>query len=120
MSSFIAVFAHLFLRLSADQRAGIRFDVGVAPPEILLQALLSAGASTRFTMSPTKPVYANALLSTAPSAVYHEPRGDQSHVGDLMVIALVSVGIFFMHNGFLLSGLILTVRSFPAKSPAWH
>lgn len=39
-----------------------RFDVGVAPPEILLQALLSAAASTRFTMSPTKPAYANALL----------------------------------------------------------
>ena len=36
-----------------------RFDVGVAPPEILLQALLSAGC---FTMSPTKPAYANALL----------------------------------------------------------
>lgn len=39
-----------------------RFDVGVAPPEILLQALLLRAASTRFTMSPTKPAYANALL----------------------------------------------------------
>ncbi len=120
MSSFIAVFAHLFLRLPADQRAGFRFDVGVAPPEILLQALLSAAASTRFTTSPTKPAYANALPCTAPSAVYHEPRGDQSHVGDLMGIALVSVGIFFMHNGFLRSGLTPTVRSSPVKSPAWR
>lgn len=38
-----------------------RFDVGVAPPEILLQALLSAGCFYAFTTSPTKPAYANAL-----------------------------------------------------------
>ena len=40
-----------------------RFDVGVAPPEILLQGVcFLRAASTRFTMSPTKPAYANALL----------------------------------------------------------
>lgn len=40
-----------------------RFDVGVAPPEILLPGVaFCQAASTRFTMSPTKPVYANALL----------------------------------------------------------
>ncbi len=33
---------------------------------------------------------------------YHEPRGDQSHVGDPDGHRSVSVGIFFMHNGFLL------------------
>ncbi len=35
-----------------------------------------------------------------------------------MGIALVSVGIFFMHNAFCCSGLTPTVRSFPVKSPA--
>lgn len=39
-----------------------RFDVGVAPPEILLQALLSAGCFYAVYTSPTKPAYANALL----------------------------------------------------------
>ena len=49
-----------------------RFDVGVAPPEILLQALLSAGC-----------FYAVYYVTyKTPSAVYHEPRGDQSYVGD--------------------------------------
>jgi antigen polymerase len=36
----------------------------------------------------------------------------------LMIIALVSVGIFFMHNGFCCFACIPTARYFPAKSPA--
>lgn len=43
MSSFIAVFAHLFFGFPLTSVLVFRFDVGVAPPEILLQALLSAG-----------------------------------------------------------------------------
>ncbi|MGC6745947.1 WzyE family oligosaccharide polymerase [Escherichia coli] len=41
---FIAVFAHLFFfGFPLTSVLVFRFDVGVAPPEILLQALLSAG-----------------------------------------------------------------------------
>lgn len=47
---------HLFLRLSAKLTSILvfRFDVGVAPPEILMQALLSQPVSTRFTTLPIK------------------------------------------------------------------
>ena len=52
-----------------------RFDVGVAPPEILLQALLSAGCFYAV-------YYVTYKTRLRKRAVYHEPRGDQSHVGD--------------------------------------
>ncbi len=51
---------------------------------------------------------------------YHEPRGDQSYVGDPDGYRAGSVGIFFMHNGFLLFRLNSYIRSFPVKSPAWR
>ncbi|MDU7303574.1 MAG: ECA oligosaccharide polymerase [Escherichia coli] len=80
-----------------------RFDVGVAPPEILLQALLSAGCfyavyyvtyktrlRKRVADAPRRPLFTMNRVETNLTWVI------------LMGIALVSVGIFFMHNGFLL------------------
>ncbi|HDH7791548.1 TPA: ECA oligosaccharide polymerase [Shigella flexneri] len=80
-----------------------RFDVGVAPPEILLQALLSAGCfyavyyvtyktrlRKRVADVPRRPLFTMNRVETNLTWVI------------LMGIALVSVGIFFMHNGFLL------------------
>ncbi|STF34123.1 Putative ECA polymerase [Escherichia coli] len=78
-----------------------RFDVGVAPPEILLQALLSAGCfyavyyvtyktrlRKRVADVPRRPLFTMNRVETNLTWVI------------LMGIALVSVGIFFMHNGF--------------------
>ncbi|ELH6269653.1 ECA oligosaccharide polymerase [Salmonella enterica] len=80
-----------------------RFDVGVAPPEILLQGLLSAACfygvyyvtyktrlRKRVVDVPRKPLFTMNRVETHLTWVI------------LMGIALVSVGIFFMHNGFLL------------------
>ncbi|EIY8247225.1 ECA oligosaccharide polymerase [Salmonella enterica] len=80
-----------------------RFDVGVAPPEILLQALLSAACfygvyyvtyktrlRKRVVDVPRKPFFTMNRVETHLTWVI------------LMGIALVSVAIFFMHNGFLL------------------
>ncbi|MDH8511666.1 WzyE family oligosaccharide polymerase, partial [Klebsiella pneumoniae] len=77
-----------------------RFDVGVAPPEILLQALLSAGCfyavyyvtyktrlRKRVADVPRRPLFTMNRVETNLTWVI------------LMGIALVSVGIFFMHNG---------------------
>ncbi len=79
-----------------------RFDVAVAPPEILLQALLSAACfyaiyyvtyktrlRKRVTDVPHKPLFTMNRVETHLTWVI------------LMGIALISVGIFFMHNGFL-------------------
>ncbi len=118
---FSLLFCSPFLRLPADQRAGFRFDVGAAPPEILLQALLSAGCfyavyyvtyktrlRKRVADVPRRPLFTMNRVETNLTWVI------------LMGIALVSVGIFFMHNGFCCSGLTPTVRSSPVKSPAWR
>ena len=54
-----------------------RFDVGVAPPEILLQALLSAGCfyAVYYVTYKTR-------LRKRVADVPRRPRGDQSYVGD--------------------------------------
>lgn len=98
-----------------------RFDVAVVPPEILLQALLSAGGfyavyyvtyktrlRKRVADAPRRPVFTMNRVETNLTWVI------------LMGIALVSVGIFFMHNGFCCSGLTPTARSSPAKSLVWR
>ena len=80
-----------------------RFDVAVAPPEILLQALLSAACFYA--------VYYVTYKTRLRKRVEGKPRRPlftinrvEAHLTwvILMAIALVSVGIFFMHNGFLL------------------
>ena len=92
-----------------------RFDVGVAPPEILMQALLSA---TCFYA-----VY-YVTYKTRLRPVNHAPRRPlftmnrvETHLTwvMLMIIALVSVGIFFMHNGFLLFKLHSYSQIFSAE-----
>ncbi|SPX20409.1 Putative ECA polymerase [Escherichia coli] len=98
-----------------------RFDVGVAPPEILLQALLSAGCfyavyyvtyktrlRKRVADVPRRPLFTMNRVETNLTWVI------------LMGIALVSVGIFSCTTAFCCSGLTPTVRSFPVKSPAWR
>jgi antigen polymerase len=80
-----------------------RFDVAVAPPEILLQALLSAACFYA--------VYYVTYKTRLRKRVEGKPRRPlftinrvEAHLTwiILMAIALVSVGVFFMNNGFLL------------------
>ncbi|XPE34636.1 hypothetical protein ACNKHN_21740 [Shigella flexneri] len=55
--------AHLFLRLPADQRAGISAsDVGRAARNLVAGVAFCGLLLRRLTTSPTKPAYANALL----------------------------------------------------------
>ncbi|SNY78269.1 ECA oligosaccharide polymerase [Enterobacter sp. CC120223-11] len=80
-----------------------RFDVGIAPPEILLQAQLSAACFYAMYYVAYK-----TRLRAARSEVERRPLFTMNRVEThltgclLALIALVSVGIFFMHNGFLL------------------
>lgn len=98
-----------------------RFDVAVAPPEILLQALLSAACfyaiyyvtyktrlRKRIADAPYKPLFTMNRVETHLTWMI------------LMGIALISVGIFFMHNGFLLFRLQSYSQIFPVKFPAWR
>lgn len=80
-----------------------RFDVGVAPPEVLLQTLL---ASVCFYA--VYYVSYKTRLRPASSGVPRRPLFNMNRVETnltwilLMGLALLTVGIFFMHNGFLL------------------
>ena len=80
-----------------------RFDVGIAPPEILLQAQLSAACFYAIYYV----TYKTRLRASRPEAE-RRPLFTMNRVEThltwmlLAVLALVSVGIFFMHNGFLL------------------
>ncbi len=80
-----------------------RFDVGVAPPEVLLQTLL---ASVCFYA--VYYVSYKTRLRPASSGVPRRPLFTMNRVETnltwilLMGLALLTVGIFFMHNGFLL------------------
>lgn len=80
-----------------------RFDVSVAPPEILLQTLLASvcfyavyyvSYKTRLRRAvsdaPRKPLFTMNRVETNLTWIL------------LMGLALLTVGIFFMHNGFLL------------------
>jgi WzyE protein. len=80
-----------------------RFDVGVAPPDILLQTLL---ASVCFYA--VYYVSYKTRLRPASSASLRRPLFTMNRVETnltwilLMGLALLTVAIFFMHNGFLL------------------
>lgn len=80
-----------------------RFDVGIAPPDVLLQALLFA---TCF-YAVYYVTYKTRLRSTAAPWV-RRPLFTMNRVEThlmwflLAAMALLCVGIFFMHNGFLL------------------
>ncbi|VTP82664.1 putative common antigen polymerase [Leclercia adecarboxylata] len=80
-----------------------RFDVAVVPPEILMQALLSATCfygvyyvAYKTRLRPARPDVERRPLFTMNRV--------ETHLTWVMLmgIALVTVGIFFMHNGFLL------------------
>ena len=80
-----------------------RFDVGVAPPEILLQALLSAGCFYAVYYVPYKTRLRKRVADAPRRPLFTMNRVETNLTWViLMGIALVSVGIFFMHNGFLL------------------
>jgi antigen polymerase len=97
-----------------------RFDVSVAPPEILLQALLAATCfyAVYYVTYKTRLRSAQA----APRRALFTMNRVETHLTwvMLMTIALVSVGIFFMHNGFLLFKLNSYSQIFRPKSPAWR
>lgn len=59
---FHCCFAHLFFGFPLTSVLVFRFDVGVAPPEILLQALLSAGCFYAVYYVTYKTRLRNALL----------------------------------------------------------
>ncbi|EOU9562462.1 ECA oligosaccharide polymerase [Cronobacter dublinensis] len=82
-----------------------RFNVAVVPAEVLLQALLSAGCFYAVYYVTYKTRLRAARTSERPSGggLFAMNRVE-THLAWIMMmaVALVSVGIFFMHNGFLL------------------
>ncbi|MDV5354313.1 ECA oligosaccharide polymerase [Enterobacter asburiae] len=80
-----------------------RFNVGVAPPNILMQTLLAAVCfyGIYYVTYKTRLRATSTLTPRRPLFTINRVEAHLTWV-ILMVIALVSVGIFFMHNGFLL------------------
>ena len=93
-----------------------RFDVSVAPPEILLQTLLIAVCfyAVYYVTYKTR-------LRSASREVAHRPLFTMNRVEThlawviLMGLALLCVGIFFAHNGFLLFKLNSYSQIFSAE-----
>ncbi|MBN0473848.1 WzyE family oligosaccharide polymerase, partial [Pseudomonas aeruginosa] len=91
-------------------------DVSVAPPEILLQTLLIAVCfyAVYYVTYKTR-------LRSASREVAHRPLFTMNPVethlawGILMGLALLCVGIFFAHNGFLLFKLNSYSQIFSAE-----
>ncbi|MGP3593498.1 ECA oligosaccharide polymerase [Vagococcus sp. WN89Y] len=80
-----------------------RFDVGVAPPDVMMQSLLAAACfyAIYYVTYKTR-LRAKADVQTRrPLFTINRVEAHLTWVM-LVAIALVSVGIFFMHNGFLL------------------
>lgn len=80
-----------------------RFDVGVAPPEVLLQTLLAAVCfyAVYYVTYKTRLRAGSTQVTRRPLFTINRVEAHLTWVL-LMVIALLSVGTFFMHNGFLL------------------
>ena len=93
-----------------------RFDVSVAPPDILLQALLAATCFYAVYYVTYKTRLRSAQAAAPRRALFTMNRVE-THLTwvMLMTIALVSVGIFFMHNGFLLFKLHSYSQIFSAE-----
>ena len=112
-------FADLFFGFPLTSILVFRFDVGVAPPEILLQALLSATCfyAVYYVTYKTR---LRAAKDTAPRRPLFTMNRVETHLTwvMLMTIALVSVAIFFMHNGFYCLSYSPIARFSPPKSPA--
>lgn len=80
-----------------------RFNVAVVPPEILLQALLAAGCfyGVYYVTYKTR-LRPRGQTPTGPGLFTMNRVETHLMWVILMAVALVSVGIFFLHNGFLL------------------
>ncbi|WP_039055064.1 ECA oligosaccharide polymerase [Enterobacter sp. Bisph1] len=80
-----------------------RFNVAVAPPGIMMQSLLAAACfyGVYYVTYKTRLRAKAEHASRRPLFTINRVEAHLTWVM-LMVIALVSVGIFFMHNGFLL------------------
>lgn len=94
------------------------FNVEVVPPEFLLEALLSAtGFYAIYYVS-----YKTRLrpASSQPSRQFFTINRVEAHLtwGILAAIALGTVAVFFLHNGFLLLSCTVTARSFLPKCQA--
>ncbi|MBB1202996.1 O-antigen assembly polymerase [Enterobacteriaceae bacterium 89] len=80
-----------------------RFDVGIAPPEILLQALLSAVCFYAIYYVTYKTRLRARRIQAERRPLFTMNRVETHLTWMLLaLVALVSVSIFFMHNGFLL------------------
>lgn len=112
----VAVSADLFFGFPLTSILVFRFDVSVAPPEILLQTLLIAVCfyAVYYVTYKTR-------LRSASREVAHRPLFTMNRVethlawGILMGLALLCVGIFFAHNGFLLFKLNSYSQIFSAE-----
>ncbi|HCC6101998.1 TPA: ECA oligosaccharide polymerase [Klebsiella pneumoniae] len=93
-----------------------RFDVSVAPPEILLQTLLIAVCFYAVYYVTYKTRLRSASREVAHRPLFTMNRGE-THLawGILMGLALLCVGIFFAHNGFLLFKLNSYSQIFSAE-----
>ncbi|UDJ82381.1 ECA oligosaccharide polymerase [Kosakonia oryzae] len=80
-----------------------RFNVGVAPPGVMMQSLLAASCfyAIYYVTYKTRLRAKSEQVSRRPLFTINRVEAHLTWIM-LMVIALVSVGIFFMHNGFLL------------------
>ena len=80
-----------------------RFNVGVAPPEVMMQSLLAAVCfyAIYYVTYKTRLRPSSAVKPRRPLFTMNRVETHLAWVM-LMLIALVSVSIFFMHNGFLL------------------
>ena len=80
-----------------------RFNVGVAPPEVMMQSLLAAVCfyAIYYVTYKTRLRSSSAVTPRRPLFTMNRVETHLAWVM-LMLIALVSVTIFFMHNGFLL------------------
>ncbi|ARD63230.1 enterobacterial common antigen polymerase [Kosakonia radicincitans DSM 16656] len=80
-----------------------RFNVGVAPPGVMMQSLLAAACfyAIYYVTYKTRLRAKSEQVSRRPLFTINRVEAHLTWIM-LMVIALVSVGIFFMHNGFLL------------------
>ncbi len=91
------------------------FDVTVVPPEYLLQALLAAGCFYAIYYVSYK---TRLRAASAPAAreIFTINRVEAQLSGIMMaLVALVSVSIFFIHNGFLLFKLHSYSQIFSAE-----
>ncbi len=79
-----------------------RFNVSVAPPDYLLQALLAATCFYAIYYVTYKVRLRPAQAAAPRRALFTMNRVETHLTCVLLTIALVGGGIFFMHNGFLL------------------